>query len=1108
MKKRTMRARRLVGVAAMTAVLLATIGVLQATGQPLSSGSVGGFEDDGNMIEQAAVTGTMDWSNATGTLVTATDDSIDSGYQGSSKENEPENFACNTGGASPGKNNILRAYVNTRITGPLNLNPTTAFLDLAFVRAAGNGDAHINFEFNRNNITNQCPFEGRSPNDILITFDFPGGGGTADLSTFSWDGSNWSPTSLLPAGSLAGDTNSGTIVDTIATGNIGSREFGEATVDLVAFDTAIGGGLLACPGFGHVNIRSRSSGESFNAALQDRLPQTTVDVSTCGSVKLKKNDDAGHALPGAQFGLFDNANATGAPIYTCTSNALGICTFSSVTPADYWVAETLAPPGYNLDESAPQKVTVGFRQAVDLTATPYENPAKVGFVHINKVLHGINGQTVTPSNAAILDGTAFALYKDANNNLTRQSPGEDAHLWPSGNAATCTIAGGTSGCTIGPVQLGNYRVAETQAPPNSASAGDVNVTVTEGTAEQAVNVNYVNILNAINIALDKSAGATANVGDTVNYSFNVITTGPRLHNIALDEQTTLCAAAPVFQANSDTNSNGFLEVGETWHYSCSHVVTMQDTDPLVNTAKATGTDDYGRTVESTDNASVDILYPDVTSTKVAGPSPISAGATASFTITANVGGDNGAIAQDVHVTDTLPAGFTWSSNNGDCLITGGVNLDCSFGNMNKGATASVTVSAATSTENCGDDIVNQATITATNERQSAQANNDSAEVLVHVTCGDVSVLKTADTDIIDAGDTAAFTIVVSTDAVQTSNDVQLTDTLPAGITWSEDSADCGITGLLLTCDFGNLAPSSTRTIHVTGLTDVADCGVLSNTANVSSSNEPEGESGNNTSTAEITVLCPISIGIIKDGPQFAHLGDTITYVIDVENNGLANLVTVDLSDPICDGDSLHVVDDGNGDSVLAIGETWTYNCTHVVTASDPDPLPNTATVSGTDVRGRDAGGEASHSVDIIHPAITIDKTANPVSVEPGQSVTYTYVVKNIGDCVLTAVKVTDDKLGDIGTIASLAVGASATLTKTVTITGDSPTDNLGTATATDPLGKQVSATDTAHIDIVLPLILLARTGFDVSHWVAVGFAFIAIGIALQLTPAALRRRPS
>ena len=78
-----------------------------------------GFEQDGNFAVDTQPN--LDWAGVSATKVV--DDTLDSGFQGSSKEEDPANWTCNTGGDDPGKGNILRAYANPRIgPGSANLN--------------------------------------------------------------------------------------------------------------------------------------------------------------------------------------------------------------------------------------------------------------------------------------------------------------------------------------------------------------------------------------------------------------------------------------------------------------------------------------------------------------------------------------------------------------------------------------------------------------------------------------------------------------------------------------------------------------------------------------------------------------------------------------------------------------------------------------------------------------------------------------------------------------------------------------------------------------------------------------------------------------------------
>jgi uncharacterized repeat protein (TIGR01451 family) len=120
--------------------------------------------------------------------------------------------------------------------------------------------------------------------------------------------------------------------------------------------------------------------------------------------------------------------------------------------------------------------------------------------------------------------------------------------------------------------------------------------------------------------------------------------------------------------------------------------------------------------------------------------------------------------------------------------------------------------------------------------------------------GDVAVTKSADVATIDAGGTAAFTIVVSSVGQSTARRAGLVDPLPAGLSWTKDNAACTISNNVLTCSFGDLAPGQRAVVHLTAPTTRANCGVISNTATVSADNDTN--SANNRSTAQITVVCP------------------------------------------------------------------------------------------------------------------------------------------------------------------------------------------------------------------------------------------------------------
>ncbi|HEX6130573.1 MAG TPA: hypothetical protein VF044_02525 [Actinomycetota bacterium] len=249
---------------------------------------------------------------------------------------------------------------------------------------------------------------------------------------------------------------------------------------------------------------------------------------------------------------------------------------------------------------------------------------------------------------------------------------------------------------------------------------------------------------------------------------------------------------------------------------------------------------------------------------------------------------------------------------------------------------------------------------------------------------------------------------------------------------------------------------------------------------------------------------PIGIAIEKDGPALAHVGDTVTYTFEVRSTTPVPLGDVVVTDPACDAaPTLVARDGGDQDAMLEQGEVWRYTCSHVVTAEDPDPLPNTATVEGTADDGRTASDRDDHEVDLIHPAIRIVKTVTPASGSPGDVVTYRYAVTNVGDTTLFDVSVDDDVLGHIGDVAVLEPGETAVLTADYVLPDDAAAVvNVGVAEGEDELGEEVADDDDADVTVVLgggptptppPTPPTAFTGSDAGRAAAIAGGLLLLG---------------
>jgi uncharacterized repeat protein (TIGR01451 family) len=139
----------------------------------------------------------------------------------------------------------------------------------------------------------------------------------------------------------------------------------------------------------------------------------------------------------------------------------------------------------------------------------------------------------------------------------------------------------------------------------------------------------------------------------------------------------------------------------------------------------------------------------------------------------------------------------------------------------------------------------------------------------------VSILKVADQPSVTAGESIGFTITVSSDGTATAQGVQVSDTLPtdAGTSWSIDggtgAGDCGIALGVLSCNFGNMAASSSLSVHISSPTTkvTANDSPVINTASVSSTN-----AGSADSTDQVEVICPRVALTLRADKATVHTG--------------------------------------------------------------------------------------------------------------------------------------------------------------------------------------------------------------------------------------------
>ncbi len=579
--------------------------------------------------------------------------------------------------------------------------------------------------------------------------------------------------------------------------------------------------------------------------------------------------------------------------------------------------------------------------------------------------------------------------------------------------ADCSIAAGVLTCNVGDLAVGASKTYTVSAVTSKANCGDIDNTATatatnERAADEGNNSDDGTITvkcAAIEVVKDAD-DAQVNAGDDIGFTITVSNTGDgTAYDVTASDTlngdftwTLDPSAGWSLIGNQLSYSAAQLLPGASSSVHVSAPTTADNCGVVPNTATASAANDGS----DSDDAQTEILCPDVTVTKTAVTGTVSAGDPIAFDITVTNLGPG--VAYDVTLTDPLPAGITWTDDSDACSITDGV-LSCDFGDLAVDGSATVRISGTTSNAVCGV-VSNTATVAAGNEAETDTGNNTDSDS-VTVNCPDIKVVKSADVTPISAGDLASFTITVTNLGPGTATGVTLSDTLPAGIDWSENSAACSIAAGILSCDFGSLAAGTSRAVTVSGTTSAADCGDVPNTAVVAATNEIPGATANNTDSATIEVLCPdIKVTKTADNSPISA-GDEASFTILVENIGQGAAYDVTLSDEL-PGAGITWTEDSDAcsisDSVLTCdfgtilsGASRTVHVSGETTAADCGQLPNLASALATNEPGDVLGNNSDDaSITVDCPQIVITKSTVTPVVSATDDISFDIVVTNTG----------------------------------------------------------------------------------------------------------------
>ncbi|MGD0988576.1 MAG: C25 family cysteine peptidase [Candidatus Sulfotelmatobacter sp.] len=526
--------------------------------------------------------------------------------------------------------------------------------------------------------------------------------------------------------------------------------------------------------------------------------------------------------------------------------------------------------------------------------------------------------------------------------------------------------------------------------------------------------------------------------------------------------------------------------------------------------------------------------PDVTVTK-GHVGNFTRGLTASYTVTASNISPYGPTSAIVTVNDTLPVGLTPTSATGagwSCSVAS-QTVSCTDPSMLASSSSFITILAnvlqtAPSTE------TNTALVSGGGE---INLSNDSyTDIANVVSSADLSVTNVASPAPVTSGSNLTFTQVLTNNGPSAADNATLVQAVPANTTfvsvtaptgWSCVTPLIGATGNVVCTALsmtGNTAATFSMVVKVN--TGLANGTVITDTATASSSvSDPN--SLNNTASAS-TVVGPSSTAemtvtnVASPNPVVAGSDITYTQVATNVGTGTANnpslVETVPANTTFV---SLTVPGGTTCTPTLVVGSTGTTTCTAPAApagsvgtvifvvqvnagAAAGTVVTDTATANSTN---QAFGANQAVATDVVASAasqadLSLSTAATPLTVYPGNDITYIQTVTNNGPATASSLTFTEavptnttfasiaipanwtcttPAVGATGTIscvtASLATAASANIVVVVnlasTITVASITANSSiAATTSDPNSANNSTTTTTT---VLPVCDLAVT---------------------------------
>jgi large repetitive protein len=438
---------------------------------------------------------------------------------------------------------------------------------------------------------------------------------------------------------------------------------------------------------------------------------------------------------------------------------------------------------------------------------------------------------------------------------------------------------------------------------------------------------------------------------------------------------------------------------------------------LINSATVSSPTTDPKPLNNKATAEVKVLpSADLQITKTAAPKTVKVGENVTYTLlVVNNGPD---AAQNVLVSDDLPAGESYVSDNAGCEANVQQEVKCELGELAKGAESTIQIVVKIGLTLSHSTVANTAVVSSPTADPD-EANNESTATVEVEPAADLSIEKTASPTSVNVKGEVTYTLLVVNHGPDAAQNVVVTDELPSGESYVSDDAGCAVVPPHVICALGELANGHTSTIHlvVSVALSLADS-TVTNVAKVSSTTLDPKEADNE-SSAEVTVAPAANLSLEKTvAPETVEVPGEVTYTLTATNQGPDTAQEAKITDVLPTGESYVSGDPG----CSASGQTVTCTLGEVASGAIPavhfkalvsvslaeQKIVNHASVSSQTFDPDPTNNEAHAEVSTLPSAdLELVKTALTPEVHPGQQASFSLVTTNKGPSDAQEAKLVD-----------------------------------------------------------------------------------------------------